>query len=687
MSAPISRAWPTRAAVLAAVLAAGACSGDDGTSARPAALPEAPSLLVSFSGAQQGEKQLTAEYSHALAVTAGGGVVGWGRQANPAVTYGVPAGLTGVVAVESGIRYNYALKSDGTLVRWGYDDPGSVPPYTNVRAVSLQRNNLLVLKTDSTVIGYNVPAGLTGVVAVAAGDTFGVALKSTGRLVKWGVGGPTIPSTLTGVVAIAASHDYVLALKSGGTVVSLNGPAVPSGLGSVVGIAAGAHHALARRSDGTVVAWGNDYYGQTDVPAGLDSVVAVAAGEYFSLARRANGQVVAWGRNDGGQLEVPTSLGGPGPNTPPTAAFSATGGTNGSGQGITYSPVTFDASASSDPDGHVVSYLWDFDGNGTTDFTSTSPIATHTYDVATGYPVRLTVRDNLEATGTAVMSFTVVENQAPTAVIANGDPIHLSEGQLVTFSSAGSSDPDGQPLTYNWFFDDGYQYATPTVTRRFPDDGSFTVTLTVTDAGHETGSVSSTVVVDNVAPTARLKTPGQLLQNTAFTIEAANPLDPGLDDRYALKFSFDCGDGQGFRAFSSTPSASCAGAPTGTVRALGLRVRDKDGGQNEYTTTMTTVDARPVVTGLSNMTVHVGQTIQPTVSFTDAGGAGDAPFTGWAVWDAVNDVESVRNVTPYGTFTAPAYAYTTPGTYTLIIAIRDGGGATGRQVVTVTVNP
>jgi PKD repeat protein len=674
--------------VLVAVLATAACSGDNPTTSSNAALPVAPSLAISFGQAQQGEKQLTAEYSHALAVTAGGAVVGWGRQGIPSVTYGVPAGLTGVGAVESGIRYNYALKIDGTLVRWGYNDPGSVPSHTNVRAISLSNDNLLVLKQDSSVIGSGVPAGLTGVVAIAAGDAFGLALKSNGRLARWG-SAPTVPSTLTGVVAIAASHSYALALRSDGTVVTLGGPAelaVPAGLTSVVGIAAGAHHSVARKADGTVVAWGQDFYGQSDVPAGLDSVVAVAAGEYFSLARRSNGTVVAWGRNDGGQIEVPTELGGRGPNARPDAAVAVSGGLGTGANAFTYSPVTFDASASSDSDGRIVSYTWGFNGDGRNNLISRSPVVQHVYDVATAYTARVIVVDDLGGADTAFVSLTVMENHAPTAVISNGDPIHVNEGQVVTYSSAGSSDPDGQPLRYAWDFGDGSPLnETATVDRRYSDNGTFSVTLTVMDPAYETSTASATVTVDNLPPTARLKTPTQLLQNTGFQIQAVNATDPAAADRATLQFAFDCG--QGFGSFSATTSASCSGAATGTSRTLGLRVRDKDGGQSEYTKTMTTVNARPVVTGLSDMTIHVGQAITPSVTFTDAGGAGDGPFLGWAVWDAVNDVESVRTYTSGFSYTAPSYAYSTPGTYQLIVAIRDAGGATGRQVVTVTVVP
>ena len=35
---------------------------------------------------------------------------------------------------------------------------------------------------------------------------------------------------------------------------------------------------------GTVVAWGNNFYGQTEVPAGLSGVLAIAAGAFHTVA-------------------------------------------------------------------------------------------------------------------------------------------------------------------------------------------------------------------------------------------------------------------------------------------------------------------------------------------------------------------------------------------------------------------
>jgi hypothetical protein len=53
----------------------------------------------------------------------------------------------------------------------------------------------------------------------------------------------------------------------------------------VTAIAAGQYHTVALKSDGTVVAWGDNYYGQTNVPVAAQSgVTAIAAGGYHTVA-------------------------------------------------------------------------------------------------------------------------------------------------------------------------------------------------------------------------------------------------------------------------------------------------------------------------------------------------------------------------------------------------------------------
>ena len=70
-------------------------------------------------------------------------------------------------------------------------------------------------------------------------------------------------------------------------------------------------------------------------------------------------------------------------NQLPTASFTvASTGTN----------VSFDASASSDPDGAITKYQWDFNNDGTVDETDTTPTAQHTFSASA--TVALTVVDN-----------------------------------------------------------------------------------------------------------------------------------------------------------------------------------------------------------------------------------------------------------------------------------------------------
>ena len=126
---------------------------------------------------------------------------------------------------------------------------------------------------------------------------------SNGKVVAWGsdwVGQTNVPAGVSNIVAIAAGEFHSLALKANGTVVAwgFDGDGktlVPAGLSNVVAIAAGQNHSLALKADGTVVAWGQDVAGVLDVPPGLSNVTAISASYVQSLALKADGTVVAWG--------------------------------------------------------------------------------------------------------------------------------------------------------------------------------------------------------------------------------------------------------------------------------------------------------------------------------------------------------------------------------------------------------
>jgi hypothetical protein len=161
---------------------------------------------------------------------------------------------------------------------------------------------------------------LPSVSAIATGIGFNVVLLTNGTAMAWGAGSlpfeafpaTNVPSDLTNVVAIAAGDVHGLAVRSGGTVEawgdnSYEQTNVPSNLSNVVAVAGGGAHSLALTSNGAVVAWGDDSDHQCDVPAAaLTNVMAIAAGEAHSVALLNDGTVLAWGDNSAGETNVPS---------------------------------------------------------------------------------------------------------------------------------------------------------------------------------------------------------------------------------------------------------------------------------------------------------------------------------------------------------------------------------------------
>lgn len=92
------------------------------------------------------------------------------------------------------------------------------------------------------------------------------------------------------------------------------------------------------------------------------------------------------------------------PNERPIARFSFSPST-----GLYPLPVTFDGSASSDPDGRISQYWWDF-GDGRT---ATGRVVTHTYTRYGTFMIRLTVRDNMGAAASTSKTIRVLSLQKP----------------------------------------------------------------------------------------------------------------------------------------------------------------------------------------------------------------------------------------------------------------------------------
>lgn len=178
---------------------------------------------------------------------------------------------------------------------------------------------------------------------------------------------------------------------------------------------------------------------------------------------------------------------------PPTAVIS------GPAQGETGKSLTFSGSGSSDGDGHIVSYAWDF-GDGTQ---GGGVDVIHSYAISGSYQLTLVVTDNTGLTAKTTHIVKIEQpaqvNQPPTAVI--GGPLQGNVGEVLDFSGSGSTDSDGQIVSYAWAFGDGATGSGISVTHVYTQPGSYQVVLTVSDDGGLPASAGQVVEVGDNAQT------------------------------------------------------------------------------------------------------------------------------------------------------------------------------------------
>ncbi|MCC6831937.1 MAG: PKD domain-containing protein [Thermoleophilia bacterium] len=243
--------------------------------------------------------------------------------------------------------------------------------------------------------------------------------------------------------------------------------------------------------------------------------------------------------------------------------------------------VSFDASASNDPDGTIVRYEWDLDGDGTFEKTTTTPTISRRYTQPGTIRTRVRVTDDFNAMTTKPVDLLL--HRAPTPKITASRTVVLP-GDTIVLNGNGSTDDSGPIAKYEWDLDgDGtFEKTGPEATTSYGAAGAHTVRLRVTDAlgAPATSAISLRVHRQPTASFAvRPVTPGV---GQLATLDGA----PSEDDGSIARYQWDL-DGNGTYETDGGGAATVGTrfAVPGPAR-VGLRVTDNDGATAETTRTI-----------------------------------------------------------------------------------------------------
>jgi PKD repeat protein len=252
--------------------------------------------------------------------------------------------------------------------------------------------------------------------------------------------------------------------------------------------------------------------------------------------------------------------------------------------------VSFNA-ASSDADGQIVKYQWDFNGDGTFDSTSKKTAATtYTFKKKGSYTAVIQVTDNDGLTARDTVSIKV--GTAPVAK-TGANPISGPAPLEVTFTGK-ATDADGKVVLYEWDFDGNgaYDWQKSTdgnVTHTYGTSGVYNATLRVKDNSGLTDLRS--IVISVASPPTALPTAYPTSGNIPLKVTFfSNGSDADGSPEYYY-WDYD-GDGVFDEVRYSAMNGTHTYTKARTYQAV-LKVTDNSGLTGTATVTITAIDSNP----------------------------------------------------------------------------------------------
>ena len=354
------------------------------------------------------------------------------------------------------------------------------------------------------------------------------------------------------------------------------------------------------------------------------------------------------------------------PNVAPVAGFTVS-----SANLLVDDTIVADASQSHDPDGQIVKYEWDLDGNG--DWGEDGAMHDFTYEVAGDYHAGLRVTDNDGNVTEVHVGVHVAELPGPQSKIVC-ESTTVGVGSPLRCKADDSSSPV-RVVRHEWDLDDdGNTDSRGSGVRWvYRKPGTYTVHLTVKDSRGQVQENTQDVVVTNKPPVAKVTGPSRLAVGESAQYDATRSTD---QDGRITGFAWTVEDKAGTRPITGTGRLRFTPTAPG-VYTLAVTVLDDSRDSSRATVTVTVVGQPPV----ARVALPADPLVAGRASDLDASGS-TSPYGEIATyeWDLDGD----------GTFettgATPAFTPVRSGPAKLRMRVTDAYGATTTMRVSVLVH-